>query len=86
MSSPGRIGTTKNPSRTRKLSVKEFLFCQHLLSDDEVLEYLSGGGSESEGNKNEAKDFDERLMDVWRRHHHDSCDEHFHLRQAYVLY
>ena len=83
MSAPRTIGTAENPSRN--LLVKEFLSCQHLLSDDEVLEFLSGGDFQSE-DAVVSTDIDKRLMDTWRRHQHDSCDEHFHLRQAYVLH
>ena len=76
MSVAGRIRAAENPSKTRTLLVEEFFACQHLLSDEEVLEFLSGGGEDE-------NDIDQRLMDAWRRHRHDSCDEHFHLRQAY---
>ncbi len=82
MNAPRRIGTAENPSHTRNLLVEEFLSCQHLLSDDEVLAFLSGGEPQG-GDESLANDIDERLMDTWRRHQHDSCDEHFHLRQAY---
>ena len=68
-----------------KKKLGEFFSCQHLLSDDEILEYLSGGDHQSERN-NGKKNFDDRLMDTWRKHHHDSCDEHSLLRQAYVCF
>ena len=57
----------------------EFLCYQHLLSDDEILKFLSG--EEDDGRPNS-----EYLTALREKHHNDSRDEHSLLRQAYVLY
>ena len=57
----------------------DFLCYQDLLSDDEMLKFLSG--EEDDGQSNS-----EYLTALREKYHDDSCDEHSLLRQAYVLY
>ena len=59
--------------------LEEFLCNQDLLSDDEILKFLSE--EEDDGRPNS-----EYLTALREKHQNDSCDEHSLLRQAYVLY
>jgi hypothetical protein len=75
--------------------VKEFLSCQHLLSNEEILEFLSGEKRENGDDRddvsrpnthdrdhNEGSDNDA----TWKRHNDYSCHEQSLLRQAYVSF
>ena len=74
-----RSGTKESPSRTL---VTEFLACQHLLSDEEILEFISGG-EQQDGDNDETNTINQRVTEAWIQHNHNSCNEHFHLRQAF---
>jgi hypothetical protein len=91
MSSPTRriSASLDDQSRTRIL-VKEFLSCQHLLSNEDILEFLSGEEQESgdrDNNSPNDHDRNECLNNAtWKRHNDYSCHEQLLLRQAYVLF
>jgi len=78
-----------DPSRNRSL-VKQFLSCQHLLSNEEILEFLSGEEQESgDGDINNIQanghDHNEGFNNdgTWKRHNDYSCHEQSLLRQAF---